>query len=220
MTNDTGELPIKEIGPSAAFLENKGQFEKEILFIMRQKKVTAFFFRDGMLLGLSSGRWGAILKLAYEEANPLSCPEGEKRISDKLRFFESAEIERLYPGLPRWERLFQKEVWEGIDLRIASHEKGFKIDWIVYPGGDPASIRILWEGIRDLTVNEEGELVITHPIGQLKELSPNCYQIKGKKALPVECRHTAVGLASGFAVGKFDPALPLVIDPRFIQTGE
>jgi hypothetical protein len=96
-----------------------------------------------------------------------------------------------------------------------AHAKGLKIDWIIRPGADPGKIGLLWEGAGGLLVNEEGELIISHPIGKLRELCPYCYQEAEGKTVEIDCRHTADGSVSGFEAGEYDPKLPLVIDPTF-----
>lgn len=216
MTEDRPQLPPGPGGITGAFLENKGQFDPLILYIMRQRGVTTVFFQNGMVLGLIATGWGALLKITYLGLNPLSRPQGEEPLEDNLCFFESAQLEQLYPGLPRWGMLFQENVWEGIDLAIRPRERGFKIDWIVHPGADPAAIRILWEGSGPLSVNEAGELVIPHPMGELRELSPYCYQKTEEGVVEINCRHVVEGAVSGFAAEGYDPKLPLVIDPPFV----
>lgn len=109
-----------------------------------------------------------------------------------------------------------KNIYAHIDARVYALSSGLKYDLIVYPGSDPARIRLAYRGTQGLRI-KRGHLHITTPLGEVIEVAPYAYQGDGagKREVPVSYR-LRDSIVS-FHIGKgYDPTLPLVIDPRLI----
>lgn len=82
------------------------------------------------------------------------------------------------------------------------------------PGARVSDIRLAYRGATGLRLARDGTLLVGTPLGTLRDSPPHSYQLTGGKRLTVPSRYTLVGTRSyGFAVGTYDAAGPLVIDP-------
>lgn len=112
--------------------------------------------------------------------------------------------------------VWYRQIYRGVDLRLYAYQNTLKYEFIVAPGTDPSVVRMRYDGADDLRL-DEGNLVLKHSFGQVKEYKPYCYQEKARRAVDVEGRFVQRGNRVQFAFGAgFDPALPLVIDPVLI----
>jgi hypothetical protein len=119
-------------------------------------------------------------------------------------------------------------VYPGIDLVYYGQQRQLEYDFIVTAGADPKTIRMSFEGVDKLEINNGGNLVLHTAAGELVQHAPAIYQvIQGTKqnisyryAL-LETQSTAPNIEPapgsvpqiGFEVGEYDPRRALVIDP-------
>ncbi|MDX5447009.1 MAG: hypothetical protein LPK47_01385, partial [Bacteroidota bacterium] len=113
-------------------------------------------------------------------------------------------------------RTYQMDnVYPGIDQVYHHQGQALKYEYQVSPGTDPSVIQWTYEGTSDIQV-EKGELIIRTPYGTVTEGKPFAYQIINGHKTEVSCRyHEREGVFS-FKLGKYDPSLPLIIDPTLI----
>ena len=87
-------------------------------------------------------------------------------------------------------------------------------DFVVRPGGDPASIHLQYEGVRNAQVNAGGDLELGTAQGTVRFLAPRVYQESQGQKTAVEGRYRLEeGGRVGFELGNYDRTLPVVIDP-------
>ena len=138
--------------------------------------------------------------------------------------------------VPHFAAVRYRDAYPGIDLIFYGRAGQLEYDFIVNPGIDPSDIRLELEGAEDVSIDEEGNLVLQVGGHEIVQSAPRAYQILGRGArvhqflgrerpvlqdtekIAVEA-HFAFhgsegrGLEVGFEVGAYDPGLPLVIDP-------
>jgi hypothetical protein len=89
-----------------------------------------------------------------------------------------------------------------------------KYEFRLKPGSSIDNVRLAYRGAQGLRVGADGELLVTTPLGILKDAAPVSYQLIGGERVAVESRYRLTGDGTyGFAVGAYDPRYPLVIDP-------
>ena len=108
-----------------------------------------------------------------------------------------------------------QEIYPNIDIRYYSSGDRLKYDFIVKPGGNPDYIAMEYVGPTSLAVKEK-ELVISTPVGDVRELYPYSYQAASGRNEQVDCKYVVKGNVVTFKVGKYDPKATLVIDPSII----
>ena len=113
-------------------------------------------------------------------------------------------------------RVTYPNVWDGVDI---AYEKGkasiVKSTYTVSSGKKPGSIRLRYN--RPLTVDKNGNLVITYDTGRMTESKPLAWQVIEGNKKPVMVAYNLYSEHElGFTVGDYDKSLPLVIDPDLV----
>lgn len=117
------------------------------------------------------------------------------------------------------------DVLPGIDVRYTSEASGVKVDYIVHPGANPTSIQLRYSGITSASVDAEGNLTCSTPMGTLRESAPVAWTepvVSTARTAPTRVnRQTSVAVRpviSGdvirFDVDEYDRQHTLVIDPK------
>ena len=114
-----------------------------------------------------------------------------------------------------YNEVWYENVYSNTDLRFYSKGDGsIEYDFIIYPGGSFEEIRLEMEGIKELFINEKGELVFKTPFGDLKKSKPYTYQmIEGEEVAIASSFQLEEDQRIGFNVATYDPNYPLIIDP-------
>jgi hypothetical protein len=85
---------------------------------------------------------------------------------------------------------------------------------VVAPGGDPAQIRIAFEGPEHIEVDKDGNLALRTGTGDVTFQRPVVYQLIEGEKRTVEGRYVRTAERQvGFMVAAYDTQRPLVIDP-------
>jgi hypothetical protein len=115
------------------------------------------------------------------------------------------------------------EVYDGIELRLKAYGNNVEKLFYVAPGAVPGEIQLNVTGADFLEVNDRGELVLTTEYGSVAFTKPVAWQEIDGETIPVTSGYTL--LPSGdppkeytFAIGQYDPAHPLIIDPLLAST--
>ncbi|MBX2973881.1 MAG: gliding motility-associated C-terminal domain-containing protein, partial [Flavobacteriales bacterium] len=109
----------------------------------------------------------------------------------------------------------QHEVYPGIGLRFRTADNGVKYDVILAPGADPDLIAFTYDGTDGITVAPD-LLSLKTSLGDITERIPVAYQeIAGTRRV-VDCTYRRTKDGIGFALGAYDRAHPVVIDPTLV----
>jgi hypothetical protein len=144
---------------------------------------------------------GAQLSASNRQAGSISDHTGDRaHWRDRIPLYASLEYRQLYPG---------------IDLRYDGDGGQLKGTYAVAPGADPGQIRWRYQGATLVALDPaSGDLQITLADGStLVERAPIAWQTSGGSRTPVTIRFALDGGEASFALGAYDQARPLVIDP-------
>lgn len=174
-------------------------------------------------------RW--VVKLDFVGANPGVSPIAQDQTQATLSYF-SGQPDAWNNNLRTYQRLIYPDLWPGIDLVYYGTVDQMKYEFIVRPGADPKDIRLAYSGATNVRLTESGQLAVTSPAGNLIDAAPIAYQEINGKRVPVSMIYDLAEPSSpdvsnttpashrtfqyGFRVGKYDPTLPLVLDPAVL----
>ena len=116
-------------------------------------------------------------------------------------------------GAPGLTRVTYPNLWNGVTLAYdAPAGEIARSTYTLAPFADPAQIRLRYNA--PLAVNADGELSIAFETGAMRETAPIAWQDIGGARVPVQIAFRVVGAREvGFAVGDYDRAYSLQIDP-------
>jgi hypothetical protein len=201
-----------------AFEPNAGQADPAAQFFVRAPGGLLFFGQDGVTLALGAGERpdeGQALRWQFVGASPQARLAGAERLPGHASYFRGNDPSRWQVGLPLYGAVRYQGLYPGIDLGYDGITRQLKGTFTIAPGADPAHIRWRYTGARRVTVNAQGALLVELPSGsQATEQAPVAWQQRGGVRRPVDARYAIhADNTLGFAVGGYDPTLPLIIDP-------
>jgi hypothetical protein len=226
-----GHLPLR-------FVENRGEMDPRVKFYFQGLRESIFFTREGVTFSLAGkpvpaptvnspmpGLPGGLEKsrAATVRLEPVGLrPEAEivpeDRAPDRVHSYQGSDPGRWRTNLPVYRAVRYREAYPGVDLKFYGADGRLEYDVIVKPGADPGQVKLACEGVENLAVNAEGDLVARLADGgELVHRKPFVYQEIDGQRLVREGRFQILDReprpAFGFQVAAYDPGHPLVIDP-------
>jgi hypothetical protein len=218
------------------FERNVGQTDESVAFLTRSLSGTLFFRANEFVFSLpiapaqpraapeyvpqqaATSQQAATLRLHFLHANPAARLVGVAKQPGTVNYLTGNDPARWHRDIPTYASIQYEQLYPGIDLRYEGITGQLKATYIVAPGANPTLIRWRYTGADTLLVDPStGEVRITlaapRPV-TLIEQAPVAWQEIGGQRLPVDARYTTDADGSiRFALGAYDPAHPLVIDP-------
>ena len=158
------------------------------------------------------------LDLRFVGALPTAHPEAAGRTAEHRNFFQGRDPAHWAADVRSYRTLAYPELWPGVGARFYENDQQrLEYDFTVAPGADPAAIALRHAGAT-LALAAGGDLLLTTSVGTVRELAPHAWQTDAAGARrPVACRYALdAGGTVRFALGQYDPALPLTIDPTVV----
>jgi len=211
---------------SAVFVENAGQWADESVRYAFSGAGTGIAFRDsGVEFRLSrrtpvadeSGEdcltEATAFTVSFDGASA-SVPVGLD-MSDSTFNYQVGDESLHRDGVSGYGTVAYPGLYSGIDLHTFGRRDSLKYEFHVAPGADPAQIRMSYDGIQGLTLDEDGALHVATELGVLVDDAPYTYQIVDGQEVAVASAFVLLDDDTcGFAItGAWDPSLELIIDP-------
>ena len=196
-----------------SFIENRGQSPEDVRFMVRIEGPTVFFTPSEVVFSLSQGNNSSAVHMAFENSNPGQII-GEEQLPGRANFFIGNDSTQWISDIPTFGSIRYKEIYPGVDLIFKGREGYLKHELDLDPGADLSGIILTYSGQDNLSLAEDGSLLIRTSAGNLTDSVPICYQeINGSREM-VEGRYRLVGdNGVGFEIVDYDRRYPLVIDP-------
>ncbi|NBG66245.1 DUF7948 domain-containing protein [Acidiluteibacter ferrifornacis] len=216
------------------FIENKGQWPKQVYFkanissgglFLEKTGFTYYFYSNGEHEHGSIEEdhnhlhefKESVIKTTFLNINP--CPKiiksGEQ--STLYNYFLGNDPKKWGAGAKAFETVIYKNIYEGIDLKIyQSQENGYKYDYILAPYAHPKAIQTKYSGYNRLEILN-GDLIISHEVGQLIEVKPYAYQFINGQKIEVPCQFQVNDSIVSFRFPNgYDNSQELIVDPDLI----
>jgi hypothetical protein len=222
-----GRLPL-------SFAPNEGQTAWSVRFLARGNGYSLFLTDAAAVLTLTTAS-----ELEAQPGShpigvaPVSAPRTTSVISMELvgergdaevtgvdplpgvaNYFIGSDPAAWHRNIPTFARVRYSGVYPGVDLIYYGNERQLEYDFVVRPGADPSQVRLHFAGAQEVRLRPSGDLTVTADGANVTFHSPVTYQLKAGRRKSV---HSSFQLLAnktvGFALGGYDRALPLVIDP-------
>lgn len=216
-------LPSGTPGPSAlgrlplAFEPNVGQADPSAGFVSHGAGYTLALSPTRAVLGLRGTAKTddpTVLAVQLVGANANAPAAALDRLAGVSNYFFGNDPNRWHTGVPNFGRVSYQNVYPGVDLVYYGNGGRLEYDFVVAPGAGPGPIRFTVSGARGVALDAQGNLVLHTAGGDVTEQAPALYQVVNGVRRAVAGRYVLGTHGQvGFAVGAYDPRLPLVIDP-------
>jgi hypothetical protein len=226
LVNAYGKLPL-------SFEVNQGQTDRRVKFLSRGHGYTLFLTPTEAVLALSKSHGQAepkdpikarvferekiittALRIKLVGGNPHARLAGMEELPGRSNYFIGNDPKKWRTNVPSYAKVRYRNVYAGVDVVYYGNQRQLEHDFIVAPGADPRAITMAIAGAKKVSIDAQGELVLTSAGGEVHLRKPVIYQraggvqyeIAGGYKLKRENR-------VGFELGEYDVRLPLVIDP-------
>jgi hypothetical protein len=154
------------------------------------------------------------LRIELVGANPDASISGQGAVSGLANYFIGNDPQQWRTAVPAYQRVQIKDVYPGIDLVHYGNEQQLEYDFIVGPGMNPAVIAMQFSGVDKLAVDASGELIVSVGDEEIRQPKPVIYQLVHGERKSITGGYVLAGnWTVKFALGDYDSAWPLVIDP-------
>lgn len=200
------------------FKENKGQWNKNVLFKAEMHYANAYFERTGItyaLLDTADLRHyrsehpmqiefklnerpvihGHAFRANFIGASPEALRTGSEKLDEYFNYFIGKDKSKWASRVNAYRQVSYSNIYPGTDLKIYSEGVNLKYDWIIKAGAvmyktapTTTAINIKYEGADQAYISGK-KLVIKTSVGTMTESEPYAYQeIDGKK-VEVACAY-------------------------------
>ena len=170
--------------------------------------------RDKPVMDVGSGESSVLtMKLVKPTSKPRAA--GVEVLPGTVNYFAGRDSKKWLKNIPTYAKVKYHDVYPGVDLVYYGNQQQLEYDFIVAPGADPSLIRLeLRGGVKELSVDGQGDLVLEVIGGEFRMRKPRIYQFWDgvQREVPGGYSLKSNGQV-GFDVGAYDRARPLVIDP-------
>jgi len=239
--SDAQELISHTKSHASPFIENRGQWDNDILFrsdlpggrldILGNKFRFGFLLHDDLenlhtLFHDRTQQGGALLEnpvihghvyeMGFIQANNDLTVVGKNKQTLYHNYFLGNNKTKWAGNVPLFGSLHYLDLWKGIDLKIEEKNGNFEYDFIVKPGANVEMIKLEFNGQDEIDIID-GKLMITTSVNTVYENKPFAYQMIRGKIEQISCRFILDGNMVTFEFPDgFDPSQELIIDPELI----
>ncbi len=219
---------------SIDFIENKGQWERNVFFRAEIPGGQMYIHDEGFLYDFAHmedvNKWhdhaqsdinAPVRHHAYKVKFRNAVYSGVVRKSDQRlyyhNYFIGSDPARWAGRVHLYGGIEFSGIYKNIDLKIyGSGAHSVKYDFIVHPGADPQQIELSFEGVTPV-LTKDGKLGITTSVNEIWENAPYTYQLIKGKRVPVVSHYVLEGSTVRFAFPDgYDTTQALIIDPDLI----
>ena len=225
-----GHIPL-------VFEANRGQSNIEVRFLSRGNGFSAFLTPAKVVVALrnvrNAGEIGsetgldilsATVGMQFVGANESPTMTGLDELAGRTNYFASSDPAGWQLGIPNYSKVRYSEVYPNVDLVLYGNQRCLVYDFVISPGGDPADIRLRFDGVDSPHLDQDGNLVLGVGSGVVVHRAPLAYQMADGDRQVVASQYALHAVAGdsasetefqvGFEVGPYDRSRDLIVDPE------
>lgn len=224
------------------FVENKGQWTSEVLFLARLNGLDAWITKNGItydfhvlksndrfleiiptrlserLLKEKYQRYGHVVKVNLLGANENPIPKAEKISQVYYNYFVGNDPKRWRTHVSLHQNVIIESIYQGIDQRYYFDKGYIRYDYVVHSGADISQLQLEIEGAYSTWVDEKGELVFSTVFGNVKQQDIYAYQIIDGRKIEVKAKWQQNDKFFTLKLNKYNPNYDVIIDPLVYST--
>ncbi|MGY3091363.1 gliding motility-associated-like protein [Hymenobacter sp. UYAg731] len=222
--------------PSLEFVQNKGQWDGRVRYEANLPAGTLFVLPDALTYAFldpaalrhhngqprpATGTAKAddiaahTYTVHFEKASARARLTAETPTAGERNYFLGNDSRRWASHVGAFRQLRYTSLWPGIDLTLYENAgQHLEYDVLLAPRANPARVALRYDGASALALDAAGNLVIKTTVGTTTELAPRAWQLDAAgQRRAVACRYMLTGNTLTFALGDYDHARALTIDP-------
>ncbi|MGD1894328.1 MAG: SBBP repeat-containing protein [Cyclobacteriaceae bacterium] len=222
-----------------SFFENKGQINSknhDIRYVVEAPGVICYLKPEGLVYSFvkiekdsSLGTQGIFddkpdksthatvssVAMHWEGANNDVTIRAEEQAQEVRNYYTTGAPEGI-TNVRSYHKIIYENLYDQIVLVMYSQAGELKYDFVVKPGGDVDNIRLAYQGQDQVSLTQEGELVVSNSLGTITEGKPYTYQRVNGKEIEISSHYSVANGAARFEVADYDQTRNLIIDPTLL----
>lgn len=213
-TTEPGALKARPSSAPLSFEVNEGQTDPSVRFLARASSYTCYFTKDEMVMSRPGHHGAEVVRMRFAGASKRVRLTGTEPQAAKTNYFLGNDPAEWHRDVTNYAAVKYSGVYPGIDVVYYGNQRQLEYDIIVSAGANPERIALAFKGVKTLSIDQDGNLVLETPGGTLVQQKPVIYQNSGTGREPVAGRYVLLaGQRAGFAVAGYDKSRSLIIDP-------
>jgi hypothetical protein len=163
-----------------------------------------------------------VWNMTFVGMNPATEPRSEIPLPGAINYFRGSDPSQWVTGVSRYGGVWYDDLYDQIDLHYYhTGQAQLKYDFVLRPGAEVGDIQLRLEGIEELEIASNGDLLIHTAWGTVREAAPYTYQDLGSKRNEIASSYVLLDAQTvGFALlGNYHAGYPVVIDPVTLDWG-
>ena len=119
---------------------------------------------------------GVALAMNLVGANPQASVAGQDQLPGTSNYFIGNDPSQWHTSIANYGQVAYQDVYPGVNLVYYGNQQQLEYDFVVAPGADPGSIRLELQGADSISLDDQGNLVLSTASGDVLEHAPVIYQ--------------------------------------------
>lgn len=200
------ELPLQ-------FEQNMGQMHEDVDFASRGDNFNLYLSDSDVIIDLHGESISNVVKMSLQGVNKGAAVEGLAQTGAKTNYItDSMQL----ADVENYAKVAYHDIYSGIDVIYYGNQRQLEYDFVVQPGANADLIRVTYEGVENVSINESGQLVLQLPENRDPIIfkAPISYQVINGEQVSVASEYLLHDDGSiGFVLGAYDANYELIIDP-------
>lgn len=215
--------------PQLALIENKGQWPEGVFFQSRSQGQNVWVQQHGFLYDLRYRLPHADFSQKIDTTLPsfqlvsayfLGSQEVQKVEKNQptahyFNYFLGNDQSKWATDVHGYGEVVLKDLYPNVDLHVFDQNQ-LKYEIWCYPGSDLSTIRLALNGTDNISISEDGRLMIPTKLGTVIEEKPEAFVLRNGSYKKIDCQFELKENVVTWTLGKHDPNDVVIIDPQLI----
>jgi hypothetical protein len=154
------------------------------------------------------------VRMQFVNANAQAQIRGDAEQPGKINYLIGNDPAQWRTGVATFAQVRVEQLYPGIGLIYYGNQQQLEYDFTIAPHANPEQIAIQFAGMDKISVGPRGELILTIGKDEIRQPKPLLYQTVNGARAEISGSYKIVDAHTvAFDIGKYNRALPLVIDP-------
>jgi hypothetical protein len=193
----SGAKPLAKPTIPLAFVENRGQLDPIVRYVLRGPRGSVFFTPDEVVFRILEpedkastrakpsvpeggaddkadrlSRRGVVVRVSFPGANKDVVIKGRDELSGKRSYLRGGEQDKWIKNVRSYREVVYQNVYPGVDLVYSGERGEIKRKLIVGPKGDVRRVRFKYAGVESVEITPKGDIRLKTAIGVVGEQPP------------------------------------------------
>lgn len=213
------------------YIENKGQWDANVLFKTTIKSGALFLEKNKLTFNLRETRLihsktiepidkiykGFAYNIEFLNSNPSPTISKQLEVSEYFNYFID-DSTSWRGGCKGYHIIVYNNIYPNIDLKINSNFSNPKYTFIVRKGGKISDIKMKYNGISEMKLDPEGNIIINTSLGFTTDLKPTSFIVQNEQKTAIGSHYILENNVVQFKTDNFElkNSQYLEIDPQII----